>query len=396
MKKAIIIVLDSVGIGALPDADDYGDGGSNTLGHVLGLLPGLELPNLSSLGLDRLCPALVGRSPQRALPYGASTAVLAEASQGKDTVTGHWEMMGVITGEAFPVFPKGFPQQLLTQLEQLCGVTFLGNEVASGTEIINRLGAEHMATGQPILYTSADSVLQIAAHEKVISVSQLYAMCSQIRMQLQPPYQVARVIARPFIGQPGAFQRTANRHDYALAVPEENLLQDLLVQGFPVGAVGKIQDIFVGVDFTEGIHTVSDDDGMNKLLEMYAGWERGLIFVNLVDFDMKYGHRRDGIGYGANLAAFDQRLAELLEVLDEETLLLITADHGCDPLASGTDHTREYVPLLCYGAMVDAGKDIGHRRSFADLGATLAQWFGAAYTGAGESFAKEVLINESI
>ncbi len=393
MKKAIIIVLDSAGIGALPDAAQYGDAGSNTFQRIADAMPELELPYLNGLGLWKLVPQFSNR--QKAditLPHIA--ARMAELSKGKDTITGHWELTGIITEEPSPTFPDGFPDELLQQIYNACGVTFIGNEVASGTEIIARLGAEHVRTGKPILYTSADSVLQIAAHEDVIPLEQLYHICEVAReLTRTGPYKVGRVIARPFIGEEGNYQRTSNRHDYSLMVTEQNLLQDLLKQQYPVMSVGKIEDIFANVTFTKAIHIKSNDDGMAQTMVFYNELEQGLLFVNLVDFDMKYGHRRDCTGYGEALAAFDAQLGKLLSVLDDDTILILTADHGCDPGFAGTDHTREYVPLLLCGNALRMQKgEPATYQSFADLAATLADYFAISYSGAGTSFAEEVFV----
>lgn len=391
-KKAILIVMDSAGIGALPDAARYGDAGSNTFQRIADALPQLELPYLNGLGLHKIVPQFAGR--QRAeisLPH--YTARMAELSKGKDTITGHWELAGIITEEPSPTFPDGFPDELLQQIYDACGVTFLGNEVASGTEIIARLGAEHVRTGKPILYTSADSVLQIAAHEDVVPLDELYHICEVAReLTRTGPYKVGRVIARPFIGEEGNYQRTSNRHDYSLMVPDHNLLQDLLKQQYQVMSVGKIQDIFANISFTKAVHTKSNDDGMAQTMAFYQELEQGLLFVNLVDFDMKYGHRRDCAGYGTALSAFDAQLGKLLTAMDDDTILILTADHGCDPGYTGTDHTREYVPLLMCGKQIQNGKDTATYSSFADLAATLADYFSIAYSGAGCSFAEEVFV----
>lgn len=392
MKKAIIIVLDSVGIGAMEDAAAFGDAGCNTLGHILEAFPSLELPWLNGLGLGRLVPALENRKQYQA-PFNSYVAKMAEASQGKDTVTGHWEMVGVVRDTPWMTFPQGFPEEFVQALSEKAEIDILGNEAASGTEIIARLGDAHVETGRPILYTSADSVLQLAAHEKIIGLEKLYALCRMAReMTVEGPYQVARIIARPFVGTSGNYTRTANRRDFALSIPSQNLLQDLLQKNWPVAAIGKIEDIFAGVAFTKAIHTVSNRDGMKKLMNCYQAMEKGLLFVNLVDFDMQFGHRRDVHGYGQALQEFDQDLGRLCALLEEDTLLVLTADHGCDPTAHGTDHTRELVPLIFAGAMVQANSlsPIYCRSSFADLGATLADYFEVAYTGRGTSFAKEV------
>ena len=399
-KKMVWIILDSAGIGALPDAADYGDAGANTLQHIAESVPELQLPVMNAMGLSHLVPQFAARQ-KAVLDKPVHWARMAEASKGKDTITGHWEFTGILTEEPFPTFPDGFPDELMLQLENATGKSFLGNEVASGTEIIARLGAEHMRTGKPILYTSADSVLQIAAHEDIIPVPELYRICEIAReLTRTGPYKVGRVIARPFIGTEGNFTRTANRHDYALNVPEQNLLQDLLNKAIPVFAVGKIRDIYAGTVFTKAEATKSNDDGMAKTLTFYQelcqSYRQGLLYVNLVDFDMKYGHRRDAAGYGVALAEFDTWLRELIEIIDEDTVVVLTADHGCDPAFTGTDHTREYVPLLLYGNAVTANTNDTPVTypSFADLGATIADYFGVPYTGYGTSFAKTVFADE--
>lgn len=391
-KKAILLVLDSAGIGSLPDAALYGDQGANTLGRIAEAMPSLELPYLNGLGLHFLVPQFVQRK-KAVLKNPCYVGRMAECSNGKDTITGHWELMGILTEEPSPTFPNGFPEPLLEQIAERTGVTFLGNEVASGTEIIQRLGTTHVQTGKPILYTSADSVLQIAAHEDILPVPQLYRLCATIReITSSGPYKVGRVIARPFIGQEGAYQRTANRHDFALPVPSPNLLESLLQQKKQVFSVGKIGDIFSGIYFTQAVHTSDNGDGMEQTSKLYQQLDEGLLFVNLVDFDMKYGHRRDIWGYGHALASFDEALGQLLTEIDDETIIIITADHGCDPGYQGTDHTREYVPLLIYGKGIRANQCIAERNSFADLAATLAQYFSVVYTAAGNSFAEEVFL----
>lgn len=395
-KKIIWIILDSVGIGALPDAAGYGDAGANTLHSIAHAMPKLELPVMNGLGLSHLVPEFAARK-KAMLRHPSYWARMAESSKGKDTITGHWEFAGILTEEPFPTFPDGFPQSFVQELERAAGVSFLGNEVASGTEIIARLGAEHLRTGKPILYTSADSVLQIAAHEEIIPVPELYRICEIAReMTRTGACKVGRVIARPFIGAEGSFTRTANRHDYALDVPKNNLLQNLLDADVPVYAVGKIRDIYAGTAFTKAEPTKSNDDGMAKTLAFYQelcqAHGHGLVYTNLVDFDMKYGHRRDAIGYGEALAQFDAQLGDLLGQIDEDTVVILTADHGCDPGYTGTDHTREYVPLLIFGRQVlpNTSDPLTTYPSFADLGASIAAYFGAAYTGEGTSFAKTV------
>jgi phosphopentomutase len=386
--RAIVIVLDSVGIGELPDAGAYGDQGSNTLGNIARRRP-LRLPVLTSLGLDRLVPELAasGTAPRGA--YGR----MAEASAGKDSVTGHWEMTGVVLDRPFPTFPDGFPAALVTEFERRIGRGTLGNVVASGTEIVDRLGADHMATGKPIVYTSADSVFQIAAHEDVVPVPELYRMCEIAFELVARGLGVGRVIARPFVGRPGSFKRTANRHDYALEPSGTTLLDLLTLAGVPVIAIGKIKDLFAGRGIGRALPTPSDADGMDRVLETMSNTDRGLIFVNLVDFDTLYGHRNDVQGYAENLERFDVRLAALLPRLGPGDLLVITADHGNDPTTPSTDHSREHVPLLIAGARIRSGVDLGTRRTFADLGQTLADNFGVGPLAHGTSFLETVVVD---
>jgi phosphopentomutase len=398
--RAIVIVLDSVGIGELPDAAAYGDQGSDTLGNIARAVP-LRVPTLRSLGLDRLVPALAGRKDPPYIagvpshePRGAYGR-MAEASPGKDSVTGHWEMMGVVLDRPFPTFPNGFPSDLIAEFERRIGRGTLGNVVASGTEIIDRLGAEHMATSKPIVYTSADSVFQIAAHEDVIPIAEQYRI-NQIAFDLVARgLGIARVIARPFIGAPGRFRRTANRHDYALEPSARTLLDVLNDGGTPVVAIGKIKDLFAGRGIGYAVPTASDDDGMDRLGEVMADTGRGLIFANLVDFDTVYGHRNDVRGYAANLERFDERLAGLLPRRRPRDLLVITADHGNDPTTPSTDHSREYVPLLLTGNRVRRGVDLGTRHSFADLGQTLAANFRVGPLAHGVSFLEEIVAHDS-
>jgi phosphopentomutase len=402
--RAILIVLDSVGIGELPDAAAYGDQGSDTLGNLARAVP-LRLPTLCSLGLDRLVPGLAGR---RGPPYTAESPAdvrspeprgaygrMAEASAGKDSVTGHWEMMGVVLDRPFPTFPHGFPSDVIVELERRIGRGTLANVVASGTEIIERLGAEHMATGKPIVYTSADSVFQIAAHEDVIPIAELYRICETAFDLVARGMGVGRVIARPFVGAPGRFRRTANRHDYALEPSSRTLLDVLNDGGTPVVAIGKIKDLFAGRGIGYAVPTASDDEGMDRLGEVMSDSGRGLIFANLVDFDTVYGHRNDAPGYAANLERFDQRLAALLPRLRARDVLVITADHGNDPTTPSTDHSREYVPLLLTGNGVRPGVDVGTRRTFADLGQTLASNFGVGPLAHGASFLEEIVVHDS-
>ena len=380
--RAIVIVLDSVGIGELPDAGVYGDEGSNTLGHIAATVP-LAIPTLAAMGLSRLLPLKGIAAP--AAPT-AAFGRMAERSAGKDSVTGHWELMGVVLAKAFPTFPDGFPAELIAEFDKRIGRPSIGNVVASGTEVIDRLGPRHVETGQPIVYTSADSVFQIAAHEEVVTVPQLYEWCNIAYDLAVTGLGLGRVIARPFVGQPGAFTRTSNRHDYAMPPVAETLLDRLIAAGHPVTSVGKVSDLFAGRGVSESHPTRSDADGVDRIEQVMATQTRGLIFANLVDCDAVYGHRNDITGYAANLERFDQRLAGLMLKLRASDLLVITADHGNDPTTPSTDHSREHVPLLVQGAQVRAGVDLGTRSSFADLGQTLAEVFGVGRLVHGQSF----------
>jgi phosphopentomutase len=386
-SRAIVIVMDSVGIGELPDAAVYGDEGSNTLGNIAKQIP-LKIPTLRSLGLDRLVdlglPAEVNSTSAGAIGR------MAEASAGKDSVTGHWEMMGIVLDRAFPTFPQGFSSDVIAEFARLTGRGVLGNKAASGTTIIDELGPEHMKTGALIVYTSADSVFQIAAHEDIVSVPELYRACEIAYKLVGEGLGVGRVIARPFVGTPGKFKRTSNRHDYALPPSGETLLDRLKAHVFPVVAIGKIDDLFAGRGITRAIHTASDEEGMNVVERQMGEVDRGLIFTNLVDFDTQFGHRNDVAGYAANLERFDARLGRLLPALREDDLLVVTADHGNDPTTPSTDHAREYVPLLVSGSRVKAAVDLGTRKSFADLGQTLAEVFGVGRLAHGTSFLKEI------
>jgi phosphopentomutase len=386
-SRAIVIVLDSVGIGELPDAAAYGDGGSNTLGNIARRVP-LALPTLRQLGLDRLVD--IGGGAAGASPRGA-IGRMAEASAGKDSVTGHWEMMGIVLDRAFPTFPRGFPAGVLHEFSSRVGRGILGNKTASGTQIIEELGAEHMRTGALIVYTSADSVFQIAAHEDVVPIPELYAACEAAYHLVGEGLGVGRVIARPFVGEPGAFTRTANRRDYALPPPGDTLLDRAKAAGWPVIAIGKIEDLFAGRGLTSAVHTASDAHGMDEVERHAATVDRGLIFANLVDFDSQYGHRNDVAGYARNLEQFDARLARLLPSLRDRDLLVVTADHGNDPTTPSTDHAREYVPLIATGARVVAGRDLGTRATFADLGQTLAEIFAVPPLTHGASFLAELV-----
>jgi phosphopentomutase len=385
--RAIVIVLDSVGIGALPDASGYGDEGSDTIGNIARRIP-LQLPTLRSLGLGRV--ASIGGPPPPPLP-AAAVGRMAEASPGKDSVTGHWEMMGIVLSVPFPVFPDGFPSDVIREFSRLTGRDVLGNKAASGTDIIDELGPEHLRTGSLIVYTSADSVFQIAAHEEVVPLPELYRACEIAYTLVGQGLGVGRVIARPFVGAPGGFRRTANRHDYALPPSGETLLDLVKASHLPVVAIGKVEDLFAGRGITRALHTANDDEGMDHVERQMVDVEGGLIFANLVDFDTLYGHRNDVEGYAGNLERFDRRLARLLPQLGDGDLLVVTADHGNDPTTPTTDHAREYVPLLATGARVRVGADLGTRRTFADLGQTLAEMFSVGRLAHGTSFLHEII-----
>jgi phosphopentomutase len=375
-ERVIWIVLDSVGIGELPDAADYGDVGRDTLGHIARSRP-LQIPHLVRMGLGNIKPLDHLAPPARpAGSFGKGVTV----SPGKDTTTGHWEMAGIWLDQAFPVYPHGFPKQLIGEFEKRIGRPTLGNRPASGTEILKELGAEHMRTGAPIVYTSGDSVFQIAAHEDVIPIAELYRMCEIARALLDGPDRVGRVIARPFAGQPGDFRRTERRHDYAVEPPRPMLLDVLGDRKIPVFGVGKIHDIYNGRGVDDYVTTKNNGDGMAKLTEALWRLPNGLIFANLVDFDMLFGHRKDVEGFARSLEEFDALLGTFLNTLRASDLLLITADHGCDPdpVNPTTDHSREYVPILAYGPGVAGGTNLGIRSTLADMGQTVARNFGAS------------------
>ncbi len=381
-RRIIWIVLDSVGIGAMPDWQAYGDPTpGDTLGHCAALRP-LKLPHLVSLGLANIRPLEHLEPAAHPLgSYGKATL----ASPGKDTTTGHWEMAGILLDKPFPIYPRGFPLDFMAEYERRIGRGTLGNKPASGTEIIAELGAEHMATGKPIVYTSADSVFQIAAHEQIIPIEEQYRLCEIARGMLTGKHEVGRVIARPFIGTPGHFTRTSNRHDYAVPPPRGMLLDRLAEAGIDVWGVGKISDIFLGRGIARSFKTKSNADGMAKTVEAMAALDRGLIWANFVDFDMLYGHRNDAEGYSQALEAADAWVPELIAALHDDDLVIFTADHGCDPTTPSTDHSREYVPVLCYGKQARAPVKLGTRASMADMGATIAENFGVARTP-GQSF----------
>lgn len=380
-NRVVIIVLDSAGVGELPDAGRYGDEGSSTIPHVAAVVGGLRVPNLEALGLGRIAP-IAGVRPVRD-PRGAFGR-LTEVSSGKDTTTGHWELMGVILDRPFPTFPRGFPREVIEAFERAIGTPVLGNEVASGTEIIARLGPEHQRTGRPIVYTSADSVFQIAAHESTIPVDRLYEMCRAARGLLTGAHAVSRVIARPFVGSPGAYTRTDRRRDFSLPPPRPTVLDAAREQGWEVVGIGKIPDVFAGRGVSRGVHTHDDLDGMAQIEAAMDDVDRGIIFANLVDLDSRFGHRNDPAGYAGDLEAIDGQLPEIQRRLRPGDLLIITADHGNDPTTSSTDHSREYVPVLVAGPRVRAA-DLGVRPTFADVGATVADALGIPWHGPGTS-----------
>ena len=387
-KRVFLIVMDSVGIGEAPDAEKFGDKGSHTLGHIGERMNGLNMPNMGKLGLSNI-EEIKGIAPAEK-PLAFYTK-MEEASNGKDTMTGHWEIMGLNIQTPFQVFPDGFPDELISELESRTGRKVIGNKPASGTEILVELGEEHMKTGALIVYTSADSVLQIAAHEEIIPIEELYDICKIAReLTLDDKYMVGRVIARPFLGEPGDFKRTSNRHDYALKPFGRTVMNEMKDAGLDVLAIGKISDIYDGEGITDSLRTVSNMDGMDKLLQTLDQDFTGLSFLNLVDFDALFGHRRDPEGYGKALEEYDARLPEVFEKLKEDDLLIITADHGNDPVHYGTDHTREYVPLLVYSKGMNEGKELPVRKTFADIGATVAENFNVKMPEHGTSFLKEL------
>ena len=371
MRRVVVLVCDGLGVGAAPDADDYGDASADTLGHVLDRYP-TPLPNLAGLGLLAILDP-----PRRGAAIGARGKAF-ELSAGKDTTTGHWEMMGLVVERPFPLYPNGFPDEIVRPFEEHVGKRVLGNVAASGTEIIRDLGAEHLATGRPILYTSGDSVFQLAAHEDVWAPERLWEACRYARSLLTGEHAAGRVIARPFAGKPGAFARTANRRDFTVPPTGETWLDRLVEQGKKVFGVGKIVDIFSGRGITSSIHTASDAEGMRVTIEAVRTGDHDLVYTNLVDFDSKYGHRNDPAGFAKNLAGLDALLPELLAALREDDLFLLTADHGCETTDVSTDHTREHVPLLAAGRAVKRDVDLGVRSGFADLAATAGEWLGVA------------------
>jgi len=387
-KRIFLVVMDSVGIGEAPDAKSFGDIGADTLGHIAEKMNGLHMPNMAKLGLSNI--RQLNGIEKANKPWAVYTK-MEEASAGKDTMTGHWEMMGLNIEIPFRVFPESFPDELIQELEKRTGRKVIGNKPASGTAILDELGEEHMKTGAIIVYTSADSVLQIAAHEEIVPLDELYKICQIAReLTLDEKYMVGRVIARPFVGQPENFKRTANRHDYALKPFGRTVMNELKDSSFDVIAIGKISDIYNGEGVTKSIRTVSNQDGMDKLIDTLGLDFTGLSFLNLVDFDALYGHRRDPIGYGKALEEFDARLPEVFAKMQDDDLLMITADHGNDPVHSGTDHTREFVPLLVYSKRMNEGVELEVRQTFSDLGATVAENFNVNMPEYGTSFLKDL------
>ncbi|MCX6345625.1 MAG: phosphopentomutase [Armatimonadetes bacterium] len=383
INRAIIIVLDSVGVGEMPDAGEYGDFGSSTLPHVAEAVGGLRMPNMQRLGLGNIV-SISGVEPADA-PEG-HYGKMATISKGKDTTVGHWEMMGVITDPAFPTYPHGFPPEVIAEFEKRVGRKALGNKAASGTEIIKELGEEHMRTGSPIVYTSADSVFQIAAHEEIIPIDELYRICEMAREMLVAPHNVERVIARPFIGEPGTFSRTERRRDYSLKPTDTSLLDLVKQSGREVIGIGQIEDIFAGCGISRSIHSGNNLDGIEATISAISSGQGSIIFTNLADFDMLYGHRNDPQGYARALEDFDAALPRIIDALHDDDLLIITADHGCDPTTPSTDHCREYVPILVYGKNILKSIDLGTRTSLCDLAVTLAEVLGVAHSFKGTSF----------
>ncbi|MEY8365800.1 phosphopentomutase [Anaerovoracaceae bacterium 41-7] len=389
MRRIILMVTDSVGVGALPDAASYGDMGANTFAHAAANTPGFAVPNLKKMGFGNIEGVLEGALREDA-PKGAFGR-LAEVSKGKDTITGHWEIAGIETRTPFKTYPDGFPKAFMDAFEEKIGISCLGNYPASGTEIIEQLGAEHEASGKPIVYTSADSVFQIAANTAVIPLPRLYEICQAARELLTGEFACGRVIARPYVMEGGKRVRTSDRKDYAVSPPQKTLLDFVSEAGQTVYAVGKISDIFNGCGVSTSVHTESNMDGVDQTIRALTDDFGGLIFTNLVDFDSKFGHRRDAEGYGRAIMEFDRRLPEITAAMGEDDILMICADHGNDPVHAGWDHTREYIPLVVYGKHVKAGVDLGTRKSFADIGASIAAYLGTEKTAIGESFLEEIL-----
>ena len=390
VERIIIIVLDSVGIGELPDAHKFGDEGCNTLVNTAKAVGGLNIPNLESFGIGKIDDIMgVSKDVEEKAFYGK----MIETSAAKDTTSGHWEIMGVVTDKPFPTYPDGFPDEVIEKFTKSIGRSILGNKTASGTEIIEELGAEHIKTGYPIVYTSADSVFQIAACESVISVESLYEMCGFARDILKGEHNVGRVIARPFIAENGKYTRTERRRDFSLPPPEDTLLDKAVRSGFDVVGVGKIGDIFAHRGLTREIHATNNHEGILKTIECIKEDFNGIVFTNLIDFDMKYGHRNDPEGYAGALEMFDLCLPELVDTLNPNDILMITADHGCDPTTLSTDHSREYVPLLVFGKNLNKPGPLGIRKSFADVGATISEALLKLKCDKGKSFFAELISN---
>lgn len=387
--RILLLVGDSFGVGATPDAAAYGDEAADTLGNTARAVSGIHAPNLARLGLGTLTE-IEGVPPESG--PGTFRGKMAERSAGKDTTTGHWEIAGIILDRPFPTYPDGFPPEVVEPFEEAIGTQVLGNRPASGTEIIETLGEEHLATGRPIIYTSADSVFQIAAHKDVVPLERLYEWCRVARTFLDDEYLVGRVIARPFVGEPGSFTRTHERRDFSVEPPAPTYLERIEEEGIPVYGVGKIPDIFVGRGLTESRHSESNDDGVDRSLGYLGRGDHLLVVTNLVDFDTEFGHRNDAEGYARCVEEFDLRVPELLEAVGDDGVVFITGDHGCDPTDESTDHTREHVPVMGGGAILgDRSIDLGTRETFADLGATVADLFGVTPDGlAGTSFAAEL------
>ena len=390
INRFIIIVLDSLGVGELPDAAAFGDVGSHTLGNMARAVGGLKVPHMEAMGLGNIVIV------EGVIPQTEPTAVygkMGELSPGKDTSTGHWELMGIRLTQPFPLYPDGFPPEVMDRFEAAIGRGTLANYPASGTVIIDQLGEEHVRTGKPIIYTSGDSVFQIAAHEEVIPLDELYRFCRIAREILRGEHEVSRVIARPFVGVPGKWVRTPNRHDFSVLPPEPTVLDHLKDAGLMVHGVGKIEDIFAGQGLTSAVHVQDNMDGVDQTIAaIHERRERGLIFTNLVDFDAKYGHRNNPAAYASALAEFDQRLPEIMDALAEDDVLVLTADHGNDPTTPSTDHSREYVPILITGAPIRPGVNLGVRETFADLGATVADVLGVKPPPCGTSFKRMMLV----
>lgn len=387
-KKVILMVMDSAGVGAMPDASRFSDEGSDTIGNIIRKRGRLNIPNLISLGLGNIDGVKI---PYRCEEPIGCYGKAAEAFDGKDTTGGHWEIAGLVLDKPFPTYPNGFPREVIQEFERKIGRKTLCNRPASGTEIIRELGDEHVRTGYPIVYTSADSVFQIAAHEEVIPIEQLYEMCRIARGILTGEHNVGRVIARPFLGTSGNYTRTKNRKDFSVVPPRDTVLDYIQKNGMTVFGIGKIEDIFANKGITRSNHTTSNEDGVAATLDAMDENFDGLIFTNLVDFDMLYGHRNDVEGYAQALEWFDLRIPRILERMGEEDLLIITADHGCDPTTPSTDHSREYIPILVFGKRITGGVDLGIRHSFSDIAATVAEYLSIFSFPYGKSFLNEIL-----